>query len=137
MRRRIVTFATSFALAACAASPDDISPQYISPMAYSTYTCPQIHAEMMRVRARATAVAGQQRRESTNDKLAVGASLVFWPALFLLANTSDRREELARLRGEYEALHQAGTLKDCFAVPEEATAEQAPSTSPEAPRPAQ
>jgi hypothetical protein len=126
MRKRIVAIATSLTLGACAASPDDIAPQYVSPMAYSSYTCQQIHSEMMRVRTRAAEVAGRQRRESTNDKLAMGAGLLgFWPALFLLANTNDRREELARLRGEYEALHQAGTLKTCFAMPEEAI--QAPA----------
>jgi hypothetical protein len=136
MRKRIVALATSLALGACAASPDDIAPQYVSPMAYSAYTCQQIHSEMMRIRTRAAEVAGRQRREATNDKLAMGAGLLgFWPALILLANTNDRREELARLRGEYEALHQAGTLKTCFAMPEEAAqtaaqVDRGPSSGP-------
>jgi hypothetical protein len=37
---------------------------------------------------------------------------LFWPALFLLSE-SDHREELGRLRGEYEALQQAAIEKQC------------------------
>ena len=38
--------------------------------------------------------------------------LLFWPALFILAG-SDHSDELARLKGEYEALETAAIQKKC------------------------
>ncbi|MEA3643102.1 MAG: hypothetical protein VBE63_24640 [Lamprobacter sp.] len=43
----------------------------------------------------------------------MGVGLVlFWPALFFLAG-DDQKEELSRLKGEYEALQQAAIRQDC------------------------
>jgi hypothetical protein len=50
--------------------------------------------------------------------------VIFWPALFFLASDNDKREELSRLRGEYDALQQSGTMKNCFAPPTTAAAPQ-------------
>jgi len=43
----------------------------------------------------------------------MGVGLVlFWPALFFLIG-DDKKEELARLKGEYEALEKIAIQKDC------------------------
>jgi len=48
----------------------------------------------------------------------MGVGLVlFWPALFFLAG-SDKKDELARLKGEYDALEQAAIQKDCMIASE-------------------
>ena len=39
--------------------------------------------------------------------------VVFWPALIGLAVTDDHEQELARLRGEYEAIEQTMTRNRC------------------------
>jgi hypothetical protein len=43
----------------------------------------------------------------------MGVGLVLlWPALFFLAG-DDQKKQLASLKGEYEALHQAAIRQDC------------------------
>lgn len=113
----------AFFLGACATSPRNITPQYVSPMMYTHLSCDQMRAEMQRVGARVETVTGQQQRAADSDTLAMGVGLVlFWPALFFLANDNDKREELSRLMGEYEALQQAGNMNSCFASPAPAAA---------------
>ena len=134
MRRIFAVLASAAMVASCATSPNNITPQYVSPMLYQGYTCEQISAELQRIGARVTEVTGQQQRAANNDALAMGVGLViFWPALFFLANDNDKREELSRLRGEYDALQQAGTMKNC-AAPQQTTATT--STAPDAAAPA-
>ncbi len=43
--------------------------------------------------------------------------ILFWPALFGLAATKDRKEELGRLKGEYEAIDHNIRGKQCTAPP--------------------
>ncbi|MDQ0466947.1 hypothetical protein QO010_004744 [Caulobacter ginsengisoli] len=110
---------------ACATSPDKISASYVSPLQYQGYDCDQIRAEMMRVNSRVREVAAEQRKSAKNDAIAVGVGLVlFWPALFFLA-TSDQKEELARLKGEYDALDQSAIQKKCPVVQEMDAAKKA------------
>ena len=83
---------------------------------YQHLTCEQISADLQRVSVRVSEVTGQQQRAANSDAWAMGVGLViFWPALFFLANDNDKREELSRLRGEYDALQQTGNSKSCFA----------------------
>ncbi len=112
---KIVAIAVSASmLAACATAPDRIQGSYVSPMQYSGYDCDQIRAELMRVSGRVREVAGAQKRQANNDAWAMGVGLVlFWPALFFLAGGSDRKEELSRLKGDYDALEQAAIQKKC------------------------
>ncbi|MFA4899930.1 MAG: hypothetical protein WC563_10425 [Brevundimonas sp.] len=116
--------------AACATSPDKISAQYVSPMQYQAYSCSQIRTELVRVGARVAEVTGQQRKQANNDALAMGVGLViFWPALFFLAGGSDKKEELGRLKGEYDALQVSANEKSCDFAPAQTAAAPAAATS--------
>lgn len=91
-------------------------------MQYGSYDCDQIRTEMVRVSARVKEVAGAQQRQARNDQIAVGVGLVlFWPALFFLMS-DDQKEELARMKGEYEALESAAIQKKCPVAEEIQTA---------------
>jgi len=69
--------------------------------------------EMQRVSRRVNEIAGVQDSHRTKDSVALGVGLiVFWPALFFMIG-KDKEEELARLKGEYEALESAAIQKDC------------------------
>jgi uncharacterized lipoprotein YajG len=104
---------TLLLLAGCATPPDKISASYVSPMEYADYSCTQIRGELRRVQRQVTQVTGAQQKQANNDAVAMGVGLVlFWPALFFLAG-EDQKEELARLKGEYEALQQAAIQKEC------------------------
>lgn len=110
-------------LGACATHPNNIQAAYVSPMTYTAYNCDQLREELMRVGSRVDQVTGQQRSRATNDAWAFGVGMVlFWPALFFMAN-GDQKEELSRLKGEYDAIQIAATQKQCAApAPVAATA---------------
>ena len=84
-------------MSACATSPDEIAPAYVSPIQYARFDCDQIRREMERISLRASQVAGQQRKTRNQDTAAVAVNVViFWPAIFLIGN-DDNQEELAHL----------------------------------------
>ncbi|WP_436638034.1 hypothetical protein [Microbaculum sp. FT89] len=98
----------------CAKRADQISASYVSPIAYQNYTCEQIAQESLRISARAQQVAGTQDKKASRDAVAMGVGIViFWPALFAINGDDQQTAELARLRGEMEALEQASIQKNC------------------------
>lgn len=124
LRKIIAISCAAGVLAGCASSPDKISAQYVSPMQYASYDCDAVREEMIRVSNHVQQVAGVQRKKAKNDQIAMGVGLVlFWPALFFLAG-GDKKEELSRLKGEYDALNQVAIQKRC-AVADEIRAEEA------------
>ncbi|WP_159726069.1 hypothetical protein [Methylosinus sp. Ce-a6] len=98
----------------CAKRADEVAAVYVSPLQYETYTCPQIAEEAQRISSRAAQAAGIQDHKATQDAVVttVGA-IVFWPALFALSGDDAQTAELARLRGEAEAIEQAAIKKKC------------------------
>ncbi|MEW6714364.1 MAG: metal ABC transporter ATP-binding protein [Nitrospirota bacterium] len=122
-------------VAGCATSPEKISATYVSPLQYQSYNCNQLKEESLRVSSRVMEVTGQQKKEATKDAVAMGVGLVlFWPALFFLIG-DDKKEELGRLKGEYEALDKASIAKECSTAVASNEAIQ-PTASPEAVIPA-
>lgn len=116
MLRRSVPAAlvVSGLLAACAQNPKDITPSYVSPVLYQNLTCEQLTLEAQRVSARAVELTGTQQQKASNDAVAMGVGLViFWPALFFIKGDKQTAAELARLRGELEAIQQASIAKNC------------------------
>ncbi len=108
-----VCMVSQLGLAACASKSDNISAAYVSPLQYQGYNCNQIRSELARVSRRVNEVAGVQDSQASKDSVALGVGMVlFWPALFFMIG-KDKEEELARLKGEYEALEQAAIQKDC------------------------
>lgn len=101
------------ALAGCASKSSSIDAQYVSPMKYNSYTCSQMEHEYARVLQKSGSVNKDQDRIASNDAVATGVGVVlFWPALFFI-DSDDRREEVARLKGELDAIEQATIQKDC------------------------
>lgn len=105
---------SAMTLSACAEKSSDIAAAYVSPMQYSNYNCSQIASEAQRVSSRAAQAMGQQDKKADNDEamMAIGM-ILFWPALFALNGDSESAGEVARLKGEMEALEQASIQKDC------------------------
>jgi hypothetical protein len=115
--------------AACATAPDKIQANYVSPVEYSNLDCDQIRAELFKVADQVRVVTGQQSRKHTRDAVALTVGLVvFWPALFFMIG-GDKHEELAELKGEYDALDRAATAKNCAVAQE---LHQAQAHAPEA-----
>lgn len=114
MRRLLTIGCAAAALAGCATRPDNISAAYVSPVTYQTYTCPQLGEEAQRVSARVAQLTGVQQDKATGDAVAMGVTLVvFWPAAFFLKGDGQTAAELARLKGESDAIEQASIARKC------------------------
>ena len=112
--KKLVVVAVASALAACASKSENIAAAYVSPMQYSNYNCAQLSAEASRISARAVQVTGAQDSKATGDTVAMTVGMVvFWPALFFLKGDGTTAAEVARLKGEMEAIEQASIQKKC------------------------
>lgn len=101
-------------LAGCATAGRDVVGTYVSPTQFSTYDCDQIRQELMRLSSRVNQLSGRLDEAASNDKtIGVVGAILFWPALFALGGTKGQEAELARLKGEYDALQTASTQKKC------------------------
>ncbi|MCV6546702.1 MAG: hypothetical protein OIF56_05380 [Cohaesibacter sp.] len=112
--KKAISVALMIGLAGCATAPSKVKPTYVSSYQYNSYSCAEIRQELTTVSARVQQITGQQQSAATTDAVVMGVGLIlFWPALFLLAATDDQKDELGRLKGEYEALHSAAKAKKC------------------------
>lgn len=69
------------ALGGCASSAADITPAYVSPVAYQSYTCQQLALDAQSISTRAATLSGAQDSQRTKDGWATAAAVVvFWPA---------------------------------------------------------
>jgi hypothetical protein len=106
--------ALTFGAAACASSSADIKAAYVSPLAYQPYDCAQLSAEAERISARAAEAAGVQDAARTSDTVATTVGVViFWPALFAVKGDSNNAAEMARLKGDMDAIEEESIRKKC------------------------
>ena len=102
------------ALGGCASSAADITPAYISPVAYQTYTCQQLALEAQAISTRAAALSGAQGSQHTKDGWTTAAAVViFWPAAFFVGGDKQTAAELAQMKGQMVAIEQASIQKKC------------------------
>jgi len=101
-------------LAGCASRATDVAPAYVSPMTYSSLSCVQLADEAARLVQQVNVVSGQQDSQATKDAVATGVAVVlFWPAAFLVQGDKGNAAQLANLKGQYNAVYDAGTRKGC------------------------
>ncbi|MEZ5817990.1 MAG: hypothetical protein R3D44_12995 [Hyphomicrobiaceae bacterium] len=109
-----VSLISSGMLGACASSSDKIAPQYVSSLQYRGTSCAQLAEEAQRISARVAQLSGVQDQKASNDAIATGVAIVvFWPAAFLVGGNDQTTAELARLKGEFEAVERSSTEKNC------------------------
>jgi hypothetical protein len=101
-------------LVGCASKAADVTPTYVSPIQYQSFTCPQLAAEAQRVSAAAAAASGAQDSQATKDAVATTAAvIIFWPAAFLVQGDKNNAAQLAQLKGQMDAIQQASIMKNC------------------------
>src|SRR4030088_3292691 len=115
MRRVLVcVIVSTLALGGCATSSDKVTASYVSPMQYESWNCRQLAEEAQRISHHAAAAAGAQDSQVTKDAVATTVGvIVFWPALFLIGGDKQTAAELARLKGEMDAIEQTSIRKRC------------------------
>jgi uncharacterized protein YceK len=116
--RALILFIMTGLLAGCASSAKHIAPSYVSPIIYQDYDCSQLAQEAQRVTSHARRAAGIQDEKSNNDAVATGVAVVlFWPAAFFVSGGDGQTAaELAKLRGQKEAIEQAAIQKKCGTI---------------------
>lgn len=98
----------------CAKKAENVAAAYVSPLAYEQFNCRQLAEEAGRVSQRAGELSGVQDRKRTGDIVATTAAvIVFWPAAFLVSGDDAQTAELARLKGEFEAIQKVSVQKGC------------------------
>ena len=103
-----------FSLAGCASNADKIGASYISPLQYQNYSCVQLGDEAQRVSGRVAQLSGVQDQKASSNALATGVAIVlFWPAAFMIGGNDQNTADLARLKGEFEAVERASIEKNC------------------------
>ncbi len=96
-------------LGACAQSPEDIPPIYMSQLPFDGWTCKQLEVESHRLQNELAVAYARQEQTATGDT--IGIVLVGLP----LASMSGRdgAPEVGRLKGEHSAIYRAAVAKDC------------------------
>lgn len=129
--RSIIAIGAAVLLAGCASNSTDIRASYVSPILYQNLSCSQLALEAQNVSSRAVAASGQQDKKAGQDAVAVGVALVlFWPAAFLAQGDGATAAEVARLKGEMEAIEHASIRNNCGIVFEKAPATSKSSKPP-------
>lgn len=114
MRQQLAALAACVVLTSCASKSADISAAYVSPILYQNLTCEQLALEAQGVSARAMTASGQQDQKATGDAVAMTVGLVvFWPALFFMKGDGAQAAEVARLKGEMQAIEHASIANNC------------------------
>ncbi|MCG6122059.1 MAG: hypothetical protein MEP57_05055 [Microvirga sp.] len=108
----IVFCAAGLALAACAKHPDSIAPSYVSEVGYQSWSCAQLGEETQRLSSALAAASTRQEQARSNDVM--GVILIGLPVSSLSGDNI--APEIARLKGEQEAVRKARISKDCRAA---------------------
>lgn len=113
----------------CAKGPERIAPTQVSEAPYLDWTCPRIAEESRRLSDALAAASAKQQKASDDD--ALGVFLLGLP----LASMSggDVGPDVARLKGETEAVQRAATKNNCGETAPGPGASAAPAPSQAAP----
>lgn len=112
--KMLIAGACLTAMAGCANKANEIAPAYVSPALYNSMSCQQLATEAQDVANRAAHAAAVQDKKASNDAVAVGvATVLFWPAAFMIKGDGASAAEVARLKGEMAAIENANRQKNC------------------------
>lgn len=109
MRQFMLGLGLMAVLVGCAKSPESIAPAYISELNYQNWNCYQLAEESQRLSSALAQASTQQENARTNDT--VGVILLGLPVSSLSGDNI--APEIARLKGEQEAIRKASRTKVC------------------------
>lgn len=101
-------------LGACATPSAKIPAAYVSPVQFQSYSCKQLAEEASRLASRSTQAQTTQDSKASQDAagMAIGL-LVLWPMLLFNEGDGAEAAEVARLKGEMQAIEEASKAKNC------------------------
>lgn len=100
--------------AGCATRSAQVSPRPSDPAAYAGWDCERLHDEIDAVQQRAADVAYAVDARVGNNMIALGIGVtVFWPALLAMRPDGLEAQQLAELRGRFDALRSVVASQRC------------------------
>jgi hypothetical protein len=126
--RCVLAAALMCAAGGCATRSAEISPAPTDPARYAGWDCERLYDESDRVQLKAADVAYAVDERVGSNVIALGVGVtVFWPALMAMRPAGPEADELAVLKGSFEALRVAAQRRDCPPPPEAMGAARAES----------
>jgi hypothetical protein len=128
-RSNALACAVAAAMAAgCATRSVDVKPLAADPGHFASWSCARIHDEIDHVSQRAADVAYAVDARVGNNMIALGLGVaVFWPALLAMRPDGPDAQQLAQLKGRFEALSAAASRQNCGPPAREMAADRAAS----------
>jgi hypothetical protein len=110
---------TVAALVGCASRSGNVAPRPTDPAAYAGWDCDRLFDEIDAVQLRAADVAYAVDARAGNNMIALGLGVtVFWPALLAMRPDGLEAEQLADLKGRYEAMRRVTRQHHCAPPPD-------------------
>ena len=109
MLKKTTVFLAAIILAGCAKTPESITPAYVSDVGYRSWSCQNLAEEQQRLSAAYATAAGEQNQARTTD--IVGVVLIGVPVSSM--SGGNIAPQIARLKGEQEAVRRAMITKNC------------------------
>ncbi len=103
-------------LAACSSAPksNEVSAAYVPTAMYQNMNCEQLITEAEAIRRSVPALeAAVDKHRSQQTTVEVVTWLLFWPAAFALDKGEANSSQLAKAKGELEAISMAMKSKNC------------------------
>ena len=100
--------------AGCASRSVEVRPKPTDPAAYALWTCDRLFDDTDAVQQQAADVAYAVDSRAGNNMIALGLGVtVFWPALLAMRPDGPEAQQLAELKGRFEALRSVALAKSC------------------------
>jgi len=101
-------------LPACATRPENVVASHVSSSRYSERTCKSLTRELDEVQDALRAQSAKLNDKATQDAVVTGVGVIlFWPVLFALGNNAGLEGDVARLKGEEQAIRKQMREQDC------------------------
>lgn len=129
MNKRLLVplLAASMILPGCATRPENVAASHVSSSRYTDRTCKSLNRELDEIQDALRASAGRLNDKANQDAVVTGVGVIlFWPALFALGNNGGLEADVARLKGEDQAVRRALRDNNCERDPAPAQPQAAP-----------
>jgi hypothetical protein len=125
---------SAWVMPGCATRPDNVVASSVSSSRYADRTCKSLSRELDEVQDALRVQSAKLNDKANQDAVVTGVGVIlFWPVLFALGNNAGLEGDVARLKGEEQAIRRQMREADCETPPPRST--PAGSTASAAPAP--
>lgn len=116
MQRTLLLLCVVTAFSACskAKTSSEVAPQLVSPSSYSGMSCKQLRAEAELIKSSTPALSAAVDAAYKQDKTLEAVTwILFWPAAIAMDGNDAEAAELAKAKGQLEAVTKQMQTKGC------------------------